>query len=124
MNAHANITAADALSDAIADEIAANLEALAFDAQQPETEAEALIEVHRRRIDRHGRRIANTRKSLKLAVADLEAKRKALKAKFEADMVDIAERIASARDKAARDIAADQRMLKSSETAASVLMVE
>lgn len=125
MNAHAQITSIDdAMAEAVADEIETGLRTVQFDLQEPNTEAEQLIEVHRGRMARHDQRMADTRKSVKERVAQLDALKKALRAKFNAELAVIEESITSAKEKAARDIAANKRMAAASKAALDVLTAD
>jgi hypothetical protein len=90
----------------------------------PEFEVERSIDVHRRIILTRGKRIDATRRGLKETIASLEEDRKFEKRRHEEAMAIFAGRIAEAKDQAARDIAADRKLVAVSRDAIETLSAE
>ncbi|TPM37034.1 hypothetical protein [Mesorhizobium sp. B2-3-2] len=90
----------------------------------PEDQVERLAACHRGMVAKGQQRIADTRKALKARLAGyeadmraLKADMRALKAAYDRDTVYLAELIAEAKDKAARDTEADKRIVAASKAA-------
>ncbi|MES0071880.1 hypothetical protein [Mesorhizobium sp. M0058] len=115
---------AAALSADLETAIETDLKVVPFHPMDPETELERLAKAHRLGVAKYDQRIADTRKQMKAEVAMLDADRKAEKLRHDAEMAAIAERIAEARAKADKDIAADRRLSASCSAALDALVRE
>lgn len=93
-------------------------------APDPESDQEQLASASRKAITIRKQQIADTRKGLKATLASLAAARKDAKARHERLMADLAEREAEAKEQAAKDIAAAQKIVSSCEAALEILTAE
>lgn len=100
------------------------LRGLKFDQQQPGAELDKLADIHRRHVARYDQNVAETRKALKERVAELEATKKALREKYQAELAALDVTILAARDKSRLDLVALKRMSAASKAALEVLTLD
>lgn len=116
------------MNAAVAAELVTHLEddlkVVSFKPVDPETELGRIAKAHRLGVTKYEQRIAETRATMKADVAKLEADRKVEKQRHDAEMAILAERIAEARERADKDMAADQKLAASCRAALDALVRE
>lgn len=90
----------------------------------PIVSAEKLGRIQRTAVAKYRQMIADIRKQTTATVASLEADKKTLRRQFDEEMQDLDDRIEEAQRKAAEDVAAAERIVRSAEAALAALDVE
>lgn len=111
----------NALAQELVSDLDTTLKVIPFPKADPASEVERLADIHRNGVTKYQRRIGETKKAMRAAVATLEAERKAEKARHDAEMARIAASIVDVREEAARDVAADEKLAAASRAALDML---
>ena len=111
----------NALALELVSELDTTLTVIPFPQADPSSEVERLADIHRKGVTKYQRRIGETKKAMRAAIVALEAERKAEKARHEAEIARLAEAILQARETAARDVAADEKLAAASRAALDML---
>lgn len=93
-------------------------------APDPESDRDRLESSSRKAITIRKQQIADTKKGLKATLASLAAARKDAKARYDRLMADLSEREAEAKERAAQDIAAAQKIVSACEASLEILTAE
>lgn len=116
----------NALTEQLADDLDLELsgKVLPFAATDSEVEMDRIAGVYRRSISKYDQRISDTARNREATVASIEDRMRIERQRHDDAMAKMADEIAREKDRAARQIAADKKLMASCEMALSALVAE